>query len=297
MLKILCCLLIFYTSQLLAASAPLQVPIEASVLADYQRFVAGRQVQDITRYDGPGARRDVIEMVLLQQALHLGGARLQFQFIPTDASARSPLLLRRGDVLLTFDSVWQQAAQQYGADIFLSSAVINKGEYFAAIATSPQNQKVLHIRQQADFATLSAVSSRVFLLDWQTLSALKLAGLREEDDWHTMARLVSRQWVDFMLVPQSTARQIQLPALGVDLVLVPGIKVLLNDSRHFAVSRQHPLALPTFAALERGLALLRQQNRIQQAYQQCGFFQPARPDDVLISVPSPFPPPATASRR
>lgn len=286
-----CCLLLLAPALLASpatlpakSSAALTVPIEATVLADYQRFVAGRDVQTITQYDGPGARRDVIEMVLVQQALHLGGARLQFHFVPTDASARSPRLLQRGELLLTFDSVWQQAAVQYGADVFLSSPVINKGEYFAAIATSPANKKVLQARSRLDFQQFSAVSSRVFLLDWQTLSGLQLAGLKEEDDWHTMARLVSRQWVDFMLVPQSLERRIQLPDWGIDLILLPNIKILLDDSRHFAVSRQHPLAKPTFAALERGLTLLRQQGRIAQAYQQCGFFQPSQSGVLVLNA-------------
>lgn len=256
-----------------AASESVTVPIEASVLLDYQKFVAGRDIAGITHYSGPGARRDVIEMVLVQQALLLGGSSLQFKFIATDASARSPRLLTRGDLLLTFDSVWRQATRQYANDILISEPVIRRGEYFAAVAAAPDNQKVQNARSAADFKQLTAVSSRVFVTDWQTLAAMHLKGLREEDDWHTMARLVSKQWVDFMLVPLSDQHLIKNDAAGIHLTLVPGVKILLDDSRHFAVSKHHPLAGRTFAALQRGLRELKQRGVIQQAYQDCGFFR------------------------
>jgi hypothetical protein len=140
------------------ASAPLLVPIEATVLADYQKFVAGRDISEITYYGGPGARRDVIAMILVQQALRLGGANLQFKFVATGSSARSPRLLTRGELLLTFDSVWRQATRQYAADILISEAVIKRGEYFAAIATAPDNQKVQNARSAADILPYPAIT-------------------------------------------------------------------------------------------------------------------------------------------
>ena len=58
----------------------------------------------------------------------------------------------------------------------------------------------------------------------------------------------------------------------VDLTLVPGIKVSFPGTRHFMVSKKHPLGAKVYAALERGLVVLRERGVISMAYRECGFF-------------------------
>lgn len=254
--------------------ASVDIPIESSVLDDYQRFVGNRTIDQIQSFDGAGTRRDVVDMVLVQQALKLGGYPLQFNFIPSDSSARSTQLFVRGEVLISVDSIWGQTAKRLKSDVYISSAVIERGDYVAAIFTSPQNQKTKSIRQLSDFSGLTAVSSRAYAGDWRLLEQLPLRELRDEYDWSSMAMLVSRGWVDFMLAPFPQHRPFGYRASGIELVAVEGVKVLIDDSRHFVVSKKHPLAEPVFAALQQGLALLRQQGILTKAYQECGFFNP-----------------------
>ena len=61
-----------------AADRPLPALIPDDVLLDYQRFLAGRDPLAIVDFGGLHARRDVIEVLLLQQALarQEGGRRL-----------------------------------------------------------------------------------------------------------------------------------------------------------------------------------------------------------------------------
>lgn len=275
-----CCLLAIYAWQSFAASvvnepiAVIDIPIESSVLDDYRRFVGAVPVYDVQHFDHAGTRRDVVDMVLVQQALQLGGYPLQFNFIPSDSSARSLQLFVRGEVLISVDSVWGQVANNLKSHVFISSAVIARGDYFAAIFTSPTNQKTKSIRQLSDFSGLTAVSSRAFAEDWHLLEQLPLRELRDEYNWSSMAMLVSRGWVDFMLAPFPQHRPFGFRAPGIELVAVEGVKVLLDDSRHFIVAKKHPLAEPVFAALQKGLAILRDQGTLTRAYQECGFFNP-----------------------
>ncbi|RVU39991.1 hypothetical protein EOE67_08780 [Rheinheimera riviphila] len=275
-----CCWLVMYAGLILNSAvatepiAVVDIPIEMSVLDDYRRFVGTSSVYDIQSFDHAGTRRDVVDMVLVQQALHLGGYPLQFNFIPSDSSARSTQLFVRGDVLISLDSVWGQTANNLKSHVYISSAVIDRGDYVAAIFTSPNNQKTKSIRQLSDFSGLTAVSSRAYAQDWQLLEQLPLRELRDEYNWSSMAMLVSRGWVDFMLAPFPQHRPFGYRAPGIELVAVEGVKVLLDDSRHFIVAKKHPLAAPAFAALQRGLAILRQQGKLTRAYQECGFFNP-----------------------
>jgi hypothetical protein len=274
------CLLALYAWQSVASSvvnepiAVIDIPIESSVLEDYQRFVGNRAIDQISSFDGAGTRRDVLDMVLVQQALQLGGYPLQFNFVPSDSSARSLQLFIRGEVLISVDSVWGQTADRLQQHAWKSTAVIERGAYFAAIFTSPTNQKTKSIRQLSDFSGLTAVSSRAFAEDWHLLEQLPLRELRDEYNWSSMAMLVSRGWVDFMLAPFPRQRPFGYRAPGIELVAVEGVKVLLDDSRHFIVAKKHPLAEPVFAALQKGLAILRDQGKLTRAYQECGFFNP-----------------------
>jgi hypothetical protein len=275
-----CCWLAIYASLNLNSAlafepvAVVDIPIESSVYDDYRRFIGSDSVYDIQSFDHAGTRRDVVDMVLVQQALQLGGYPLQFNFVPSDSSARSVQLFVRGEVLISIDSVWGKTAHSLKPHVYISSAVIERGDYVAAIFTSPHNQKTKSIRQLSDFSGLTAVSSRAFAEDWHLLEQLPLRELRDEYNWSSMAMLVSRGWVDFMLAPFPQHRPFGYQAPGIELVAVEGVKVLLDDSRHFIVAKKHPLAEPVFAALQQGLAILRQQGKLTRAYQECGFFNP-----------------------
>ncbi len=263
----------------------IEVQIERTVLDDYRRFVAGRDPLHIKDFSGLGSRREVAEMLLAQQAIALGGLKLQFRFLPSDESVRSPRLLQSGAQLMTFDTVWGSAMQRLGSDIWLSQPVLKRGDYVAAVLTSPNNQKVLAVRNWQDFAGLTAVSSVAFETDWRTLQQLPLREIRDEYAWSSMALLVSKGWVDFMLAPFKAQRPFGYKANQIELVAVEGIKVLLDDSRHFAVSRHHPLGQAVFSALEQGLNELAANGTLQRAYREVGFFNPELSGWTLIQPP------------
>ncbi len=276
-----------------AAAVPtVEVPtvdvlIEDTVLADYQKFVAGRSVYDIHDFSTAGARRDVVDMVLVQQAIRMGGLQLNFQLKPSDFSARNPKLLQRGDALVSFDSIWRHAIEKIASDVLISDAVIERGHYVAGLWTSPKNGKALAVRNTADLRQLTAVSSKSYEADWRTLEGLQLKAIRDEYQWNSMAMLVSKGWVDVMLAPFPRQAPFVYKQGHITLVAVHGVKVLLDDSRHFVVSKRHPLGLATYAALQRGLRLLKQQDVINRAYTECGFYNQAVADWILLRPSNP----------
>lgn len=66
---------------------PAMVAVPQDVWDDHRSFLNGRAPQSIAFFGGPGARRDVVELVLVQQARHRGGGRegLLPLNLPTDA--------------------------------------------------------------------------------------------------------------------------------------------------------------------------------------------------------------------
>lgn len=241
------------------------------VYDDYMTFLAGRDPSDITSFVGPKIRRDVVDMVLAQQALAIGGYKKSFSYKVGKVNFRNTKLIEQGELLISFDSYWLTDALSIQNDVFISDAVIRKGEYYAGIFANPDNSAVFNIKSLADLNQLTSVSTPRWATDWHTLQSLNLQKLFEEDEWLSQLRMVHLKWADFMLMPLMPSLDNHYRLGNIDLKAVPNIAIVLDDSRHFVVSRNHPEGERAFKALQIGLKQLRQQQRIKQAYVEAGF--------------------------
>ncbi len=269
---ILSCLLIFTSLSVHAQKDSILIYIRDDVYEDYLKFVAGRDIIDIDNFSGKNIRRDVVDMIIAQQALKLGGFDYKFNYAPGKVNFRNTKMLENGKLLISFDSYWQQDAIPLADKVFITAAVIRNGEYVAGIYTSPNNNKTLAISKLSDLNGLSAVSTTKWRTDWQTLQNLPLRKLIEEDSWLSMVRMVNIQWVDFILMPFNSTPDKSFTMDKIHLVPVDGIGVILKDSRHFVISKKHPRGKEAFEAINDGLNIMRQQGTIVKAYQQAGFF-------------------------
>lgn len=272
-----------------ASEAPIDVYIRDDVLEDYQAFVAGRDVLSISSSQSTTLRRDVADMVLLQQALALGGFHRTFRYLPGKFNFRNTRMLETGDLLLSFDTYWLTDATRLGNKVFITEPVIRRGEYLAAVFTSPNNAKALALREPQQLSELTAVSTPKWHTDWSTLSKIPLKKLIREDEWLSQARMVHIQWVDFMLMPFSNLPSGQYQLEQLRLQQVPGVAVLLNDSRHFVVSQAHPEGRAAFAALNKGLKVLRESGRLEKLYRDAGFLVDPAKYRILNPVLEPLP--------
>jgi len=250
----------------------LLIYIRDDVYQDYQTFVAGRDVLLIDSFSGKAIRRDVVDMIIAQQALKHGGFNHHFKYVPGKVNFRNTNLLQKGELLISFDSYWLKDALDLQQHIYISEAVIRKGEYVAGIYTSPNNAKVLNIKSINDLSALTAVSTPKWQTDWQTLKSLPLKKLIREDEWLSMARMVDIKWIDFLLMPFHSSEDQSFTMNKIHLVPVKNIGVVLNDSRHFVISKKHPKGLQAINAINIGLKKLRLKKTIVNAYTEAGFF-------------------------
>lgn len=259
--------------------------IRDDVYHDYMRFLNGRKVQDIDDFSGQFIRRDVVDMIIAQQALLLGGFNKHFSYQIGKVNFRNTKLLEQGELLISFDSYWNEDANALNNKVFISDPVIRKGEYFAGIFSSPSNSKVFKIKHLSDFNQLTSVSTPRWRTDWRTLSALPLKSLTREDEWLSQVRMVSMQWIDFMLMPLMPEINNHYVLEDISLKAVPNVLILLNDSRHYVISKLHPDGRFAYKSLQLGLQLLREQGQIEKAYRQAGFI-PDLTDKLIINLPA-----------
>ncbi len=246
--------------------------IRDDVYIDYLQFVADRDISLIDNFSGKNIRRDVVDMIIAQQALKLGGFNHRFSYAPGKVNFRNTKMLQNGKLLISFDSYWKQDALPLSEQVYISDEVIRNGEYIAGIYTSPKNKKTLAVKELSDLKGLTSVSTPKWKTDWHTLQQLQLKKLTRDDSWLSMVRMVDIQWVDFILMPFNSTPDRSFTMNKVHLIPVKNIGVVLKDSRHFVISKSHPKGREAFIAINKGLKILRQRGDIVKAYQQAGFF-------------------------
>jgi hypothetical protein len=265
----------------LAAQDSVLIYIRDDVYSDYEEFIAGRDVSAIKNFSGINIRRDVVDMILAQQALKLGGFKYKFTYAPGKVNFRNTQMLQNGELLLSFDSYWKSDASPLSDSIYISDEVIRNGEYVAGIYTSPKNKKTLAVKELIDLHKLTAISTPKWRTDWQTLQQLSLKEIVVQDSWLSMVRMVNLQWVDFILMPFNSTPDKSFTMEKIHLVPVQGIGIILKDSRHFVISKLHPKGSEAFQAINKGLKILRKKGTISKAYEQSGFFIDKTKVDII----------------
>ena len=261
----------------------LQITIEADTYNQAQALLGPRSPATIENFSHPECQRDIVDFILVQKALSLGGFKRKFEFHLGNFDARNIKLLINGLLLVSFDTIWLSHAIQHQKTVFISAPVIRKGEYWAGIYSSKKNSSRIKLNNLKDLKALSIVSSKDWYVDWLTLTNINPKKLIHEPDWISMAKLVSMGWVDVMLAPFNNQFPFQFKGDNYHIVAIDGVKLALDDSRHFVVSRAHPQGYEAFEALEKGLTELRKLGTIERAYRQCGFFNPRVENWILLN--------------
>ncbi len=251
---------------------------------DYLLFLANRAPEEITFFGGPHARRDVAELILLQQALALGGFKRKITFINEDNYFRSIRNVAEGKTLSISGTIWLQDLNQVKDRVFISPAVVRDGEFIVGLYTSPNNQRALGSHTLAELAQLRAVSSRQWKPDLRALQTLGFHQIMHTSNWINMARMLNVGRVDVTLAPFSTSSDLHIQVDGIKLVPVPGVKVIIAGSRHWPISQKHPYGIEFHQALTKGMTVLRERGTIERAYRESGFFHPAVADWTLLNA-------------
>jgi hypothetical protein len=246
----------------------------ADVMADYQRFLGGRDPLQIQDLSGPYARRDVAEVILLHQALHLGGWRQALEFRDMPSGERLLREIGSGSVICSATSYWKDDIAGAEARVSLSLPLVGDGEFEAGLYTVASNQRALAAKTLADVQQLSVLSNRNWVVDWRTLDRLGVADRQHVTNWELMPKMVAAGRADFLLAPFQATADLSLEVAGVRLIPIPGLKIGMQGTRHFLISAKHAQGPELKSRLDAGLQALNQQGRIRRAYVQSGFFNP-----------------------
>lgn len=259
-----------------ATSTPAEkvvILVPPSVLETIQVVLQpGESPDTFDDYARKGNYRDLTDYLLLRRALTLGGNTLPVVVEPwLDVSYDRVLLrLRAGHAAVFSNGMWREDIPLGDLELKTSSPLFEYGEMEVGIYMSPHNPKLHTIKTRADVQKLSAVSSKQWRPDWIALQQLGLERLYDNVYWESMLKMVRSQRVDFMLIGFSNAEDLSYNAVGITLKPVPNMKVKLAGSRGWVISQTNPQGPSAYAAIEKGLGILRTNGVIKRAYRDAG---------------------------
>jgi len=254
--------------------------IKAAVLKDenfherYLEALAGRSALDVDVFtpSSHGSHLEIVEMIILQQALHLGGLKEDVVFEPHEiANLGEIAAIVDGSILMYGRSMWMQTSADYQGSLFISEPVIEYGQFEAGLYYNPQATSLEHTPYDG-LAELKVVSNPRWNADWRALSNSPMSVQNFIGPWENMLAMVDANIVDVMLINFSVSRDLNLIFNNNLYRPIHGLKVVLPDSRHFVVSKKHPKGRIVFQALQKGLRVMREEGKIQRLYQQAGVF-------------------------
>jgi len=252
----------------LTPAADINLAVPKDVLSDYQKLVGNRNVQEITDYSGDGARRDTVEVILFQQALHLGGMKDPIRFVPIDNYMRNITEVELGRVTAMGTSAW--AADLKDSKASLSLPTLREGEYVVGFYTTEHNQKVQHATLE-QLRQLTVITNKAWHNDISTLEKLGINKIESAPTFAQMVKMLNAGRGDFIMTSFKPNPDLSFEIEGIKLLPVRDLKVAMPGSRHFLVSNNEQ-GQQVLAALNQGLNQLRKEGRIRRAYTDGGFF-------------------------
>ncbi|WIV97322.1 hypothetical protein [Kinneretia aquatilis] len=255
-----------------AVPSSIQAAVPADVMVDYGRFLNRRDPLTLSDFSGPHSRRDVVEVVLLHQALALGGWAHPLEFVDMPSGERLLREISTGRLVCSATTYWEQDTMGSGQGVMLSRAMVQAGEFEAGLYTVESNRRAMSARSLADVRALSVLSNRNWVVDWATLEQLGIHRRQHVTNWELMPRMVEAGRADLLLAPFQATPDLSLTVGKVRLVPIPGLKISLRGTRHYLLAREHPQGFGLRSALDIGLQRLLQQGVVRKAYTQSGFF-------------------------
>ena len=281
-------LLSLLSARLMAAESTI-ILVPPEVVSSFRDYKGSREVADIRDYrfseeyssqhQDPFINLEVVELVLLVQALQLGGVKGEIKIRP--ASTYNIMnKVEKGEVLLGGVSIWRERTASRAKTLWVSDPIIRQGEFQLGLYSCGLPVPVLDIEALQQYR-LSSHSSWPMVTE--LLHSLELADLSLSSDWGMVAQHSCNGISDLVAAPFTTSSGLPLRYLEQLLTPVPGVKLRVSGTRHFIISRLHPKGKRTYFSLQRGLRKLRVKGNIARALRQSGFLHQAANDWTFLN--------------
>jgi hypothetical protein len=265
-------LLVFFCS-LVQAENLLPMSVLSRDVTNYQNFLAeqNKSVLEIDSLQSQYSNRNIACIVIIMQALHKGGYPAELLLIEAPNYARELSMVKSGQSVIMHQDTWSTAFDNNS--VYKSAEIIPRGKFVKGIYVKESDKKMYSVRNLEELKQFTAVSNSRWEVDWATLEKIGLKKLYTAAKKEHMLKMVLLRDIDFTLQEFTSSNDLSYETEKGKLIPVPGIKVALEGSRHFMVSKNHPKGKEVFQALEKGIQVLRSQGTIYRYLTEAGFYR------------------------
>ncbi|MGH1371484.1 MAG: hypothetical protein ACRBBW_05585 [Cellvibrionaceae bacterium] len=266
-LRVILCALLLATS---AGALSAVVLIPPDVLNDYKSLVGERAPASLRDFRGNSSRREVVEVILLLQALDAGDYSHDIRLRTSPSEAQSMRLLAAGQANLLGTTSWKQSLDKFESRIRPSFTVIRSGEYQFGLYGCRGQQ----LGATPDLSEISVVANKEKSIVW---SALQQAGFKSLDYFETSearARMVCLARVQATVSEFPSSSNLDIRRGGFTLAPFDGVKLVVDASRHYAISTSAASSEAVTLAVNRGLKIIRRNGAVRRALLQSGLHHP-----------------------
>lgn len=247
------------------AQTIVRTPVTAVEKNKIDAFVAGRALLAIDDYSSPDLDSIApLENLIFRKAVLLGGLDAVFEDLVVPNSARGREAIRKAVVVGGGTAQWHDYFDADRGELYESDALLPHGGYEKGLYTTSDKARTLAVARLDDLRALSAVTSETWIVDWRTLKNLPFKTLYAAPNRPTQFRMVAGGRADVTLQDFSAMPDLSIEEDGQRLYPVRGVKIALAGTRHFFISSKHADGARVFAALQRGLRIMRQSGEIER---------------------------------
>ncbi len=257
------------------------VLVPSDVLGDYKSLVGDRAPAMLRDYRGKGSRREVVEVVLLLQALDAAEYPHPIVLRTSPSEAQSMRALAAGQANLLGTTLWKSSLKKFESRIKPSFTVIRSGEYQLGL----YGCKGQLSGAEPVMSSMSVVADKQQAVVW---SALQGAGFKSLDYFETpeaRAKMVCLARVRATVAEFPSSTHLEVSRGGFTLAPFKGVTLVVDASRHYPISNSATGSDLVTLAVNRGLKIIRRKGMIRRALLQSGLHHPEVKDwsRVLLS--------------
>lgn len=254
--------------------------------AKYLHFMQDKSITDQFSYKSSDLdSAPVIDVILINKALSLGGASFTFNIVEVPNSERERAMVVSGEVDIAGTSQWDWWTDENAKAVYKSDVIVPSGAFEKGLYTTKEKAATLAIASKKDLANFDCVSSQNWKVDWKTLSALGFKSLQSVPTIDVMFKMVEAGRADVTVQSFSGLPDLSVTAGSITLYPIKGWKVLLSGSRHYAVSKASPNGAAIFSALQKGILAMRKNGEIDRALKESGFMNLSVQDWNQLKAP------------